>query len=197
MKSRDWLVLLTAVCCLSCGGASTAPATAETADTPAEREQMDTAFGSHEEAAPEGAESAPAEETTGGGETPGEVPGDDETGEENTPDPDAPPPSADLNAYVGSGATTPEYQTVTANMDLIKRCYLDALDRNPDLQGLIKVQFTVNKQGKITKAKAIENELTPEVGKCVVKTMKKLKFPKRADSRTMEYPFKFFPAPSE
>jgi TonB family protein len=192
-------VIAAASWAISCGASSTgAPASAETADSPAEQEPGDTAFGD-EEGAPEpesqGEEAAPAAAEEAGEEA---AEADDEPlPEEPAADPNAPPPSADLNAYVGTGGQTPEYKTVTANLDLIKRCYLDALRKNADLQGSMRVQFTVNKKGKIIKAKAIENELTPEVAKCVVNTMKKLKFPARADKRTVEYPFKFYPTPTD
>ncbi len=196
MRNVYWVVITATLFGFSCGGAGNGtPATAETADDPAAADPLDTAFGAEEAPQPEAAE--PPDE-------PGEAAGDtaeqeEEIAEEETPAPDsnAPPPSGDLNAYVGTGATTPEYRTITANMDLIKRCYLDALSRDEDLQGVMRVQFTVNKKGQMIKAKAVENELTPEVAKCVVNTMKKLKFPKRADKRTTEYPFKFFPTPSQ
>lgn len=105
-------------------------------------------------------------------------------------------PSDDLQSYVGtSGAYTPEYRTVTDNMDIIKQCYIDAIRVDPDIQGTLKVRFTVNKAGKVSKAKAVTNELNEQVATCVIGTLKKLKFPKRADNRTVEYPFKFIPGP--
>lgn len=200
MRSCQWYVLATALFWVCCGGSNAAPATAETADEPADMEPGDTAFGSEEEPA------APTEESGDGaeeaapadGESESEAADDaeEEAAAEPAADPNAPPPSGDLQSYVGTGGTTPEYRTVTENMDLIKRCYLDALRQNEDLQGNMILQFTVNKKGKVIKAKAIDNELTPQVAKCVVKTVKKIKFPARVDKRTVEYPFKFFPSPS-
>jgi hypothetical protein len=111
-------------------------------------------------------------------------------------DPGAPAPSDDLQSYVGGGgAYTPEYRTVTENMNTIKQCYLDALRGSPDIQGVLKIKFTVNKAGKVTKASALQNDLNDQVEKCVIASLKKLKFPKRTDNRTVEYPFKFMPAP--
>jgi hypothetical protein len=107
-----------------------------------------------------------------------------------------PPPSDDLQSYVGTGgAYTPEYRTVTENMETIKQCYLDALRASPDIQGVLKMKFTVTKAGKVSKATAIQNDLNDQVEKCVIATLKKLKFPKRTDNRTVEYPFKFIPGP--
>ena len=103
-------------------------------------------------------------------------------------------PSDDLQAYVGAKTYTPEYRTVTENMDSIKQCYLDAMRATPDLQGTIKVRFTVNKAGKVIKASAPVNELNDQVANCIFSTLKKIKFPKRTDKRTVEYPFKFIPA---
>ena len=59
----------------------------------------------------------------------------------------------------------------------------------------MRVRFTVNKAGKVPKAKVTKNELNEEVEKCILKELKKLKFPKRKSKRTVEYPFKFIPAP--
>ena len=106
-----------------------------------------------------------------------------------------PPPSDDLQSYVGAKTYTPEYRTVTENMDSIKQCYLDAMRGTPELQGTIKVRFTVNKAGKVIKITAPVNELNGQVEKCIFGAIKKMKFPKRSDKRTVEYPFKFIPAP--
>ena len=106
-------------------------------------------------------------------------------------------PSSDLQSYVGATTGyTPEYRTVMDNMDTFKQCYLDAMRANPDISGMLTVRFTVLKTGKVQTAKAVVNELNDEVASCILKALKKIKFPKRADKRTVEYPFKFIPSPS-
>lgn len=120
-----------------------------------------------------------------------------ETVPEETPvaEQSAEPSSGDLQSYVGTKAYTPEYRTVRDNMNTIKQCYLDAMRADPDLQGTLKIRFTVTKAGKVKKASALENELNDRVAGCVISILKKLKFPKRVDNRTVEYPFKFIPGP--
>ena len=144
---------------------------------------------------------------TGTEETESAVSGEDEPSAQNespageaepepTSEPEAPPPPSDLQAYVGaSTGYTPEFRTVKDNMDKFKQCYLDAMRVNPDISGTIKVRFTVLKSGKVKKAKATLNELNDEVAKCVIAEMKSLKFPKRGNKRTVEYPFQFIPSP--
>ena len=135
MKSKYLVVIIAALFAMSCGGPGAgAPATAETADEPAAADPLDTAFGSEDAPEPEAAEEGEPEPAGESGEATEEASEEGETAEaQPQPDPGAPPPSADLQAYVGTGAASPEYQTVTANMDLIKRCYLDALSKNSDL----------------------------------------------------------------
>ncbi len=107
------------------------------------------------------------------------------------------PPSDDLQSYVGTGAYTPEFRTILDNMNTFKQCYLDAMREDPDIQGTIKVKFTVTKVGAVTKASAVVNELNSRVEQCVLGHLRKIKFPKRSDNRTVEYPFKFIPGPKQ
>ncbi len=195
MRALSWLVLLCALALAASGSKSPEPESAAGAE-PGAGDPSD------DGAAPEGdtpaEESPPADEETAPEE--GESAAPDESGEEaaaeeeGTED-EGPAPSADLQAYMGSAPSTPEYKTVQANMDKFKFCYLDAMRSNPDLQGEIRVRFTVNKKGKVPKVKAVKNELNADVETCIIKLFKKLQFPKRDSNRTVEYPFKFIPAP--
>jgi cobalamin biosynthesis protein CobT len=126
----------------------------------------------------------------------------EQTDETEAPSKEAPaaaqneaPPSGDLQSYVGTKAYSPEYRTVRENMAAVKQCYLDAMRVDPDLQGTLTVRFTVTKKGTVKKATAVKNELNDWVADCVISILKNLKFPNRADNRTVEYPFSFVPGP--
>ena len=204
LRNRLFWVGVSAVL-VSCGGSKGAPPdTAETAgadeSTMSSDQSVSEEGASEASAKPETAASEPAEADA---ETGAEADAEGEEGaaehtvptEAAPPPQGGPPPSDDLQSYVGAKTYTPEYRTVTENMDSIKQCYLDAMRGTPELQGTIKVRFTVNKKGKVIKITAPVNELNDQVEQCIFAAIKKMKFPKRADKRTVEYPFKFIPAP--
>lgn len=198
MRASSWLVLLCASALAACGGKSPEPESAAGAD-PGDGDVSDDGAALSDDAPADEAspaeEAAPADE--GEAAAPDDAEGEDGAEEESGDEAmdEGPAPSSDLQAYMGSAPSTPEYKTVQANMEKFKFCYLDAMRANPDLQGEIRVRFTVNKQGKVPKVKAVKNELNADVETCIIKTFKKLKFPKRDSNRTVEYPFKFIPAP--
>jgi hypothetical protein len=198
MKHVSKSVLLISLLTAGCGGgSSSAPPADDPADTPipepVEVIEADTG------ATPPGNDTA-AGESAGAAATPEDEEGavaDDNTASAQPQAPEEPPPSSDLQTYVNATTGyTPEYRTVMDNMDTFKQCYLDAIRANPDLSGMLKVRFTVLKSGKVKKAKATQNELNEQVAKCVINALKKIKFPRRANKRTVEYPFKFVPSPS-
>jgi TonB family protein len=198
MKQLIWPALLSLAMLTACGGKSSPPP--ETADNSAAADHSG-AEGNADEAGPVAADE-PLEEASP--ETEADAEDNDETAEstdeaaplpEEAPAEDGPPPSANLEDYMGAAPSTPEYKTVQENMKMFKFCYLDAMRSNPDLQGTIRVRFTVEKAGKVKKAKAVQNELNKKVEKCVLKALKELQFPKRDSKRTVEYPFKFIPGP--
>ena len=196
MRALSWLVLLCALALAACGGKSPEPESAAGADPGAGEASDDDAALSDDAPAEEASpaeEAAPADEEEAA--DPEEAEGEETGEEEAAVAEEGPAPSSDLQAYMGSAPATPEYKTVQANMEKFKFCYLDAMRANPDLQGEIRVRFTVNKQGKVPKVKAVKNELNADVETCIIKLFKKLKFPKRDSNRTVEYPFKFIPAP--
>lgn len=196
---RNEMVFLSALLLVTaCGGAKGAqPANsgdeASVSEPMGETESAVTETADDGMATPSDPESAEASEAEAAADSTENA---DEQAVETAPSAEEAPPSDDLQSYVGTGgAYTPEYRTVTDNMDTIKQCYLDAIRVDPDIQGTLKVRFTVNKAGKAIKAKAVSNELNDQVATCVIGTIQKLKFPKRADKRTVEYPFKFIPGP--
>jgi hypothetical protein len=74
----------------------------------------------------------------------------------------------------------------------IKGCYERALRRDPNLGGKVTVQFTIAGTGKVSAARTTLNELTPEVGDCIVSVFKRLRFPQPDGGYlVMESPFMF------
>jgi uncharacterized membrane protein len=101
------------------------------------------------------------------------------------------------SAIDGTGVLSPQEvaKVVNRRLGAIKGCYERALRRNPNLEGKVTIQFTVAGGGKVTSARATLNELTPEVGECIVSAFMRFRFPEpEGGSTTFEYPFLFTPA---
>ena len=57
------------------------------------------------------------------------------------------------------------------------------------------IRFTVSGSGKVTAARATVNELSPDVGSCIVGAFQGFRFPPpEGGTATFEYPFLFTPA---
>jgi outer membrane biosynthesis protein TonB len=101
------------------------------------------------------------------------------------------------SAVDGTGALNPQEvnKVIGRRMGAIKGCYERALRRDPNLKGKLVVRFTIAGSGRVTAARIVENDLTPEVGNCVVSRFKAFRFPQPdGGSLTMESPFMFMPA---
>jgi len=84
---------------------------------------------------------------------------------------------------------------VNKRIGAIKGCYEQALKRDPSLQGKVTIRFTISGAGKVTSARATQNELTPAVGACMEKAFMSFRFPPpEGGTVTFEYPFMFTPA---
>ena len=87
-------------------------------------------------------------------------------------------------------------KVVRAHFSQYRACYADALKTKPELQGTVKVRFTIGKDGKVGVAGNAGSDL-PDVNvvKCVVHETYKLKFPKpEGGIVTVTYPIKFSPS---
>jgi hypothetical protein len=101
------------------------------------------------------------------------------------------------SAVDGTGVLSPQEvaKVVNRRLGAIKGCYERALRRDPSLEGKITIRFTVAGSGKVSAARATTNELTPDVGNCIVSAFKRFRFPQPdGGSLTVEYPFLFTPA---
>ncbi len=100
-------------------------------------------------------------------------------------------------AVDGTGDLNPQEvnKVIGRRMSAIKGCYEKALRRDPNLKGKLVVRFTIAGSGRVTTARVVQNDLTPEVGNCVVSKFKAFRFPQPdGGSLTMESPFMFMPA---
>jgi TonB family protein len=81
----------------------------------------------------------------------------------------------------------------------LTQCYEKELKKNPKLQGKVTVQFTIEKNGKVSKAKIANSTLKSNaVHACLVTRVKNLTFPKPKNKAiTIAYPFVFKPAKSK
>lgn len=77
-----------------------------------------------------------------------------------------------------------------------KQCYESALKSNSKLKGKLVIEFTINGRGRVTKARVVKDTVgSSEVAKCVVKAMKRVKFPKPEDGDvTISNSFVFQPS---
>jgi len=101
------------------------------------------------------------------------------------------------SAVDGTGMLSPQEvaKVVNRRIGAIKGCYERALRRNPNLEGKITIRFTVSGSGQVTTARATMNELSPDVGSCIVGAFKRFRFPPpEGGTATFEYPFLFTPA---
>lgn len=101
------------------------------------------------------------------------------------------------SAVDGTGMLSPQdvAKVVNRRIGAIKGCYERALRRNPNLEGKVTIRFTVSGSGKVTTARATVNELSPDVGSCIVGAFKRFRFPPpEGGTATFEYPFLFTPA---
>ena len=87
---------------------------------------------------------------------------------------------------------------VQDNRKPVRECYEKALKQIPDLKGTMTIRFVLDPEGKVKEAvlNVEKSEVkSPDVVKCSVEVIKKIKFP--ASSRGMEstinYPFTFNP----
>lgn len=82
------------------------------------------------------------------------------------------------------------------NQRRFQACYERVLRRNPRLKGVITVKITINRRGRVTSAEVKKDTMNnPKVNKCVLKSLKRVRFPRPSDGNdvTVTYPFKFRP----
>lgn len=142
--------------------------------------------------------SAPTPATTGPAAADPKVEPTAEPGDgTNAPAGDETAPGAD-GGEVETRTTEVIQKLVQDNRKPVRECYEKARKQIPDLKGTMTIRFVLDPEGKVKEAvlNVERSEVkSPDVVKCSVEVIKKIKFP--ASSRGMEstinYPFTFNP----
>lgn len=103
------------------------------------------------------------------------------------------------DAAVGIGKLDPSkiQRVVGRNSRRLKGCYENELKKNPSLQGVVKVRFTIEVTGRVSKSKTIQNTMgSGAVAKCIENNIKRWRFKNKPQggSITIAYPFYFTPS---
>ncbi|MBI3205026.1 MAG: AgmX/PglI C-terminal domain-containing protein [Myxococcales bacterium] len=141
---------------------------------------------------------APATSAAPGGESPkGDQPSAP-SGDSPKPDEGKGEPAADGGGEAETRTTEVIQKLVQENRKPVRECYEKARKQIPDLKGTMTIHFVLDPEGKVKEAvlNVEKSEVkSPDVVKCAVEVIKKIKFP--ASSRGMEstinYPFTFNP----
>ena len=98
---------------------------------------------------------------------------------------------------VEGGLTTQEVQNVIrANLNQIRHCYEQLLQRSPRASGKIKMKFVVARNGRVSSASIISSTVRDSRMKsCVTSKVRRWKFPKPRGGQSVKvnYPFVFNP----
>ncbi len=98
---------------------------------------------------------------------------------------------------IAGGLSQQEVQAVIrANLNQIRHCYEQLLQRSPSAQGKVKVRFVVQPNGRVGSAKIVSSDINDSVMRgCVTGKVKRWKFPnpRGGESVTVNYPFVFNP----
>ena len=107
------------------------------------------------------------------------------------------PKATQMKASVGAGLDKDIVRRVVrAHIDEVRHCYNLGLVKNENLSGRVAVQFTIDGNGLVESAKAVESTLPDqEVSDCIVNAVKRWKFPKPdgGGSVAVTYPFMLEP----
>ena len=100
---------------------------------------------------------------------------------------------------VGTGQLSPAkiQRVVRRNSRRLKGCYESELKKDPTLQGVVKVRFTIEPTGRVSKSRTIQNTMRSKaVAKCIENNIKKWRFKNKpkGGSVTIAYPFYFTPS---
>jgi len=84
-------------------------------------------------------------------------------------------------------------RVIGRQMNKLAGCYRELLKNRPGLKGVIVVRMAIDRQGRISDLSATRNSTGSEaLGKCVLKRLRKLRFPAHDRPRaTFTFPFAF------
>jgi TonB family protein len=81
---------------------------------------------------------------------------------------------------------------VRAHINEVRYCYNQGLSRNPSLKGRVTIQFSINPSGDVSAARVAESTVKDTtVSQCIVKAVKRWRFPKPpgGSNAAVTYPF--------
>ena len=84
-------------------------------------------------------------------------------------------------------------RTIAEHREQITPCYESALGEKPDLEGIVRVRFLIQPDGKVSEAKVESHTLdSPELETCLLEKVKDFTFPRwRGQPISILYPFIF------
>ncbi len=98
---------------------------------------------------------------------------------------------------VSGGLTAQEVQTVIrANLNQIRHCYEQLLQRSPSASGKVKVNFVVGPSGRVSSASVANSSISdPQLMGCISSAVQRWAFPQPRGGQpvTVTYPFVFNP----
>ncbi len=82
---------------------------------------------------------------------------------------------------------------IRAKMDTYKGCYQRQLQRTPNIQGMVTVEFIIEEDGIVSRARVASTSLkNPQVEQCIVQNLEGSQFPvPRGGTVVVTYPFNF------
>jgi hypothetical protein len=91
-----------------------------------------------------------------------------------------------------TGLSAEELKTILAErQSAVDKCTSKILKKQPELLGaLMKIELTVTEKGKIKDASINGPDSNEKLGKCLLKVVKKIKYPKRDAEYIVRYPLK-------
>ncbi len=103
--------------------------------------------------------------------------------------------SPPMPAATGSRDSAGIAAAVRKNMPSIHGCAKAALEKDPAMQGRVRVQFTIQKDGTVTKVGHVEATLRDKaMVACIEKVVASLKFAPGEEDAVVSFPFVFQPA---
>ena len=99
---------------------------------------------------------------------------------------------------VSGGLTTEEVMSVIrTNLNQIRNCYEQTLQRSPNKSGKMKVKFVVGKNGRVRSASVVSDSVRDgKMSACVTRVVKRWAFPTPRGGQKVDvtYPFVFNPS---
>jgi outer membrane biosynthesis protein TonB len=107
-------------------------------------------------------------------------------------------PVSDL-AYPGRLPSEVIKSTIQKNVTQLKTCYDQQLAKNPDLEGRMKIHFTIEEDGTVSGAGVEDGEMANrKLRECLEKTVSRMTFPaSKAGKTQITYPLMFKASPPQ